>query len=40
MADNSDYPSDDWGDVVAKWTFVFVVVLAALYIGAVFLFIL
>ena len=40
MADPSDQPSDDWGDTVAKWTFIFTVILAALYIGAVILFIL
>ena len=40
MADHSDRPDDDWGDVVAKWTFVSTVILAALYAGSVFVFIL
>ena len=39
MADHSDRPSDDWGEVVVKWTFILTVVLAALYVGAVVLFI-
>ena len=40
MSDQSDRPDDDWADVVAKWTFVFTVVLAVLYVGSVFVFIL
>jgi uncharacterized membrane protein len=39
MADDSDRPSDDWADVVSKWTFVFTLVLAVLYVGAVALFV-
>lgn len=39
MADHSDRPSDDWGNVVGKWTFILTVVLAALYVGAVLVFI-
>lgn len=40
MADHSDRPSENWGHDVAKWTFIFTVILAALYVGAVFVFIL
>ncbi|MFI5370134.1 MAG: hypothetical protein ACHQ52_01155 [Candidatus Eisenbacteria bacterium] len=40
MADKETPPSDDWGTVVAKWTFICTMVLAALYVGSVFLFIL
>ena len=40
MAGNDDKPSDDWGSEVAKWTFITTVVLAILYVGSVFLFIL
>ena len=41
MADDSDRSSDEnWGHDVAKWTFLFTIVLAALYVGAVFVFIL
>jgi len=39
MSEHSDRPSDDWGPVVGKWTFVSAVVLAALYVGAVVLFV-
>lgn len=39
MADHSDRPSDDWGTVVGKWTFILTVVLAALYVGAVLLYV-
>ena len=40
MADLSDRPSDDWGTVVARWTFIGTAILAILYVGSVFLFIL
>jgi len=40
MGDHSDRPDDDWADGVAKWTFISTVVLAALYVAAVFIFIL
>ena len=40
MADHSDRPDDDWGEVTARWTFIATVVLALLYVGAVFGFIL
>ena len=40
MADHHDRPSENWGPETAKWTFIFTVVLAVLYIGAVFAFIL
>ena len=39
MADDRD-PSDDWGNFVAKWTFIWTVILAVLYVGTVFIFIL
>jgi len=39
MADKSDRPPDDWGDVVAKWTFVSSIVLAVLYVATVFAFV-
>jgi hypothetical protein len=32
--------SDDWGNHVAKWTTLWTVILAALFVGAVFIFIL
>jgi ABC-type uncharacterized transport system permease subunit len=34
MADHGDRPPDDWGDQVAKWTFISTVVLAVLYVGS------
>ena len=40
MGDPHDRPSDDWSHVVAKWTFLGTLVLAVLYIGSVFAFIL
>ena len=40
MADHEDEPSDDWGTVVARWTFICTLVLAVLYVGSVFIFIL
>jgi hypothetical protein len=40
MAGTEEKPSDDWGTVVAKWTFICTLVLAVLYAGSVFLFIL
>ncbi len=39
MADHGDHPDDDWGNVVAKWTFVSTLVLAALYVACVFAFV-
>jgi len=39
MAEHSDRPSDDWGPVITRWTFVVAVILAALYVGAVVLFV-
>jgi hypothetical protein len=36
MADPVDHASDaNWGTTVGKWTFILTVVLAALYVGAV-----
>ncbi len=40
MADHHDEHDDDWGTTVAKWTTICTVVLAVLYVGSVFLFIL
>ena len=40
MADHGDRPSDDWGNLVAKWTFISSVVLAVLYIGSAVVFVL
>ncbi len=40
MADHGEQPSPNWGQDVAKWTFILTVVLAVLYVGAVFAFIL
>ena len=40
MADHSDRPSDDWGNVVGKWTFLLTVILAALYAAAVIFYVL
>ena len=40
MADDGDRPSDDWGDVVARWTFIWTLILAILYGLSVFVFIL
>ena len=40
MSDDQDHFDDDWADVVAKWTFVFTVVLAVLYVGSVVIFVL
>lgn len=39
MGDHEERPKDDWGDMVAKWTFLATLVLAVLYIGCVFVFI-
>lgn len=39
MADESDRPSDEWGNTVGRWTFILTVILTALYLGAVLLFI-
>ena len=40
MGEHNDRPDDDWGDVVARWTFICTLVLAVLYVGTVFAFIL
>ena len=40
MAGNDDKTADDWGTVVAKWTFICTLVLAVLYVASVFVFIL
>ena len=40
MADDKDHASDDWGNVVAKWTFILTVILAALYIATVIFYVL
>ena len=40
MAGYDDPHDDEWGTTVAKWTTICTVVLAVLYVGAVFLFIL
>jgi hypothetical protein len=34
MAEHGDRPSEEWGDFVAKWTFILTAILAALYVGA------
>jgi hypothetical protein len=39
MADH-DERLDDWGHDVAKWTFVWSIVLTVLFVGSVFVFIL
>ncbi|MFN8589724.1 MAG: hypothetical protein U0704_18195 [Candidatus Eisenbacteria bacterium] len=39
MADHSDRPTEDWGNNVAKWTFILTIILAALYVGAVILYV-
>ena len=39
MADHSDRPTESWGNDVAKWTFILTVILAALYVGAVILYV-
>ncbi len=39
MADHGDRPDDDWAQTVAKWTFITTLVLAALYVGSVFAFV-
>lgn len=40
MADSPDHASDaNWGTTVAKWTFVLTVILAALYVGAVIVYV-
>lgn len=39
MAGHSDRPTDDWGMLVGKWTFILTVVLAALYVGAVIVYV-
>lgn len=38
MADQEHY-SDDWGNTVAKWTFIFTALGAAGFVTAVFIFI-
>jgi hypothetical protein len=40
MAGHREADSDDWGDQIAKITFFGTMIFAALFIGAVFLFIL
>ena len=40
MADDHDERDPQWGNTVARWTFLFTVILAVLYCGAVFIFIL
>lgn len=40
MGAHDDRPDDGWADWTAKWTFISLAVLAALYVGSVFLFIL
>ena len=42
MADHDDHSSDDgdWGNQVAKWTFISTVVLAVLYVGSAVAFVL
>jgi hypothetical protein len=40
LGDQSERPDDDWADWMAKRTFAFLVVLAVLYVGTVFAFIL
>ena len=37
---NEGREADDWGDGVARWTFWTTVILAILYVGTVFVFIL
>jgi len=39
MADE-DNRDPSWGDSVAKWTFIWTLILAVLYVGSVFAFIL
>jgi hypothetical protein len=39
MAKLEERPRDDWGEVVATWTFWATVVLAVLYVASVFLFV-
>ncbi len=40
MAEDRDHSSDDWGNTVAKWTFLFTVILAALYVATVIFYVL
>jgi len=35
----SDRPTDDWSHKVGHWTFVWTAVLAALYVGTVFVYV-
>ena len=36
MADpHDDHPTEEWGILVGKWTFILTIVLAALYVAAV-----
>lgn len=40
MAEHDDHASDpNWGTTVGKWTFVLTVILAALYVGAVIVYV-
>ena len=40
MGEHEERPDDHWADGVAKWTFIMLGVLAVLYVGSVFIFIL
>lgn len=40
MADDKDHSPDDWGNTVAKWTFLFTVSLTALLVAAVIFYVL
>ena len=40
MADDGKRPADDWGNTMAKKTFIGLVILAGLYVASVFIFIL
>ena len=39
MAGHEERPSDDWANEVAKWTFILAAILTALYVGAVFIYV-
>jgi len=40
MAGHDDHASDEnWGNEVAKWAFILTVILAALYVGAVIVYV-
>ena len=40
MADDHDGPDDQWGNKLAHMTFIWTLILAAMYCGVVFIFIL